>query len=282
MKRVRTMLAAVVLAAVAAAVVAGTHARAAARSGQRLDMSFRSEALGASLRFEAYLPADYATSGRRYPVVYFLHGLPAGPTAYHGASFVERALDRLGRPAILVAPQGSRRPQGDPEYLGRWEQAIARELPRVVDSRFRTIRSREGRALVGLSAGGYGAMLLALHHLDEFAVIESWSGYFHPTNPAGTAPLDLGSSAANARASAHTYVPTLKRTLKQKPTFIGFYVGRDDDRFRDENKELDRELSGAGVPHVFRIYPGGHEQSVWATHAPEWLTLALNHLAAAR
>ena len=271
-----------ILAGVLAAIAAAAYAQAALRSGQRLDTSFRSQALGRSLRFEVYLPTDYATSGRRYSVVYFLHGLPAGPDAYHGAAFVERALDRLGRPVILVAPQGSQRPQSDPEYLGRWEQALARELPRVVDSRFRTIASRQGRALIGLSAGGYGAMLLALHHLDEFGVIESWSGYFHPTNPAGTAPLDLGSHAANAHASAHSYVPTLKRTLARRPTFIAFYVGRDDDRFRDENERLDRELTEAGVPHVFRVYPGGHQQSVWSKHAPEWLRLALNHLAAVR
>ena len=55
-----------------------------------------------------------------------------------------------------------------------------------------------GRALVGLSAGGYGAVMLALHHLAAFSVVESWSGYFHPTDPAGQHALDLGSSRANA------------------------------------------------------------------------------------
>ena len=50
-------------------------------------------------------------------------------------------------------------------------------------------------------------------------------------------------------------------------------------RFRDENLQLDRELSSAGVPHVFRVYPGGHEQAVWTKYAPAWLSLALDHLA---
>ena len=85
----------------------------------------------------------------------------------------------------------------------------------------------------------------------------------------GTATLDLGSRSANAHASAHAYVPTLRQTLARRPTLIAFYVGRDDDRFRDENERLDRELSDAGVPHVFRLYPGGHDQGVWAKHAPE-------------
>jgi enterochelin esterase-like enzyme len=154
------------------------------------------------------------------------------------------------------------------------------ELPRYVDAHFRTIPGRRGRALVGLSAGGYGAVLLALHHLDSFAVMESWSGYFHPTNPAGDAPLDLGSSRANRRASVHSVMPLLRRSFERRPTFFAFYVGRGDARFRAVKERLHRELSAARVPHVFELYPGAHEQSLWQGHARQWLRLALEHLAA--
>jgi enterochelin esterase-like enzyme len=135
---------------------------------------------------------------------------------------------------------------------------------------------------VGLSAGGYGAVLLALHHLQSFSVVESWSGYFHPTNPAGTAALDLGSAKANAHASAHSFVSTLKQSFAHKPTFFAFYVGSADRRFHDENVQLDHELDGAGVGHVFRVYPSGHRQSVWQAHAAAWLNLAARHLSTAR
>ncbi|TML62791.1 MAG: hypothetical protein E6G22_07480 [Actinobacteria bacterium] len=249
-----------------------------------VETSFRSQAVRGVVRMEVYLPADYTTSGKRYPVIYFLHGLPASSSSYRGADFLRDALDRAGRPAILVAPQGARDRDSDPEYLdwgpGRnWETAVGQELPRFVDRTFRTIPSRRGRALVGLSAGGYGATLLALHHLGAFAVVESWSGYFHPTNPSGTAPLDLGSRAANAKASVHTYVRTLHRAFHRRPTFFAFYVGRGDMRFRAENLRLHRELLAAGVPHLFRLYPGAHAQTVWSAHAAAWLRLALDHLA---
>jgi enterochelin esterase-like enzyme len=252
-----------------------------AASARELDTAFRSVALGGTLRFRVYLPPGYDGGSLRYPVVYFLHGLPASADGYQGTAFVAQA---LGRPAIVVAPQGARRGESDPEYLDggrghRWETALAVELPRVVDSRFRTIATRNGRALVGLSAGGYGATLIGLHHLDEFAVVESWSGYFHPTDPSGLRPLELGSRAADDHASAHSYVSRLRSRFARTPTLFAFYVGRDDDRFRDENEQLDRELRAAGVPHVFRVYPGGHEQSLWARHAPAWLALALDHLA---
>jgi S-formylglutathione hydrolase FrmB len=249
-----------------------------------VDTSFYSDALQGPLKVAVYLPVGYGRDGKRYPVVYFLHGLPASPSAYRGASFVADAL--RGR-AILVAPQGDRDGDSDPEYLdwgpGRnWETALAAELPAWVDGHFRSIPSRRGRAIVGVSAGGYGAFLIGLHHLDEFGAIESWSGYFHPTDPTGTQPLDTGSSAGNRRASAHALLPSVHATLRVHPTFIGFYVGAGDTRFAQENTLLDRELTAARIPHLFRVYRGGHAQTLWQAQAPAWLARALNRLQPAR
>jgi enterochelin esterase-like enzyme len=278
---------AVVLAVVTAALASTLHARGAAPHGRTVDISFRSKALAGRLGVVLHLPPGYSSGHTRYPVIYFLHGLPATPVAYRNVGLLTRTLDSLRRRALLVAPQGARDGDSDPEYLdwgpGRsWETAIAKEVPHYVDTHFRTIANRNGRALVGLSAGGYGAVLLALHHLNDFAVIESWSGYQHPTNPAGTAALDLGSSAANRRASAHTFVPRLQGAFKKNPTFFAFYVGNRDVRFRQENEHLADELARANVPHLFRLYPGAHEQALWTSHARAWLGLALAHLGPAR
>ena len=234
----------------------------------KVERAIYSPAVAGRLRLAVYLPANYATSGKRYPVIYFLHGLLASS----------------GRRAIIVAPQGARDNDSDPEYLdwgpGRnWETAITRDVVGYVDSHLRTISTRRGRAIVGLSAGGYGAVMLALHHLPAFSVVESWSGYFHPTDPAGERALDLGTAQANAKASAHAFVKTLRRGFARRPTFFAFYVGSGDVRFRNENREFHRELLAAGVPHRFRIYPGGHEQSVWNAHAQAWLAVAVDHLA---
>src|SRR5205814_9566933 len=134
------------------AVAAGGSIAATASSprGRALDADLRSQALRGELKFAAYLPKEYESGSTRYPVIYFLHGLPSGPDGYRSAGFLAGALDRLGRPAIVVAPQGSRRPNSDPAYLGPWEQAIAKELPPVVDSRIRTIRYRAHRAPLGV------------------------------------------------------------------------------------------------------------------------------------
>ena len=268
-------------------VVLALGATGSASAQQTVDTQFTSRSLGGALHFRVYLPDGYATSGLRYPVVYLLHGLPAGGDGYRSIGFAARALARTGRPAILVTPQGARTGDSDPEYLDHggsrnWETAIATELPRIVDARYRTIASRDGRALVGLSAGGYGAMHLGLEHLGSFSVVESWSGYFHPTNPAGTAPLDLGSKSDNDAANVHSQTKRVLASLRRLPTLIAFYVGRADTRFAAENELLNQELSREGVDHVFRMYEGGHEQSLWSRYAASWLTLALAHLAPAR
>lgn len=278
----RTLAAAIALAALTT--LTGTAAPQSQEQPDQLHRAIYSRAVEGRLRLAVYLPADYAGDRRRYPVVYFLHGLPAASSSYRGADFLARALAASGRRAIIVAPQGARDDDSDPEYLdwgpGRnWETAIARDVVGYVDSHFRTIRSREGRAIVGLSAGGYGAVMLALHHLEAFSMVESWSGYFHPTDPAGRRALDLGSASANAKASVHAFVGTLRRGFARRPTFFAFYVGRGDARFRAENRLFDRELTVARVPHLFRVYPGGHEQAVWTAHARAWLAVAVDHLA---
>ena len=58
-----------------------------------------------------------------------------------------------------------------------WETFVARDLVHAVDSRYRTIRRGDARALAGLSEGGYGALNIGIHHPGEFRVLEDWSGY---------------------------------------------------------------------------------------------------------
>jgi S-formylglutathione hydrolase FrmB len=272
-----TAFALVLCAAAAVAATAIAH-----RSSRTEDRVVHTHA--GTLGYEVYLPAGYAASSRRYPVVYFLHGLPAGASSYRFFGWLDQALDRAGRPALLVVPQGARGDNTDPEYLGSWETAIAGDVPREIDRRYRTIAARRGRAIVGLSAGGYGAMHLALAHLSEFGVVESWSGYFHPTDPSGDSPLDLGSPSRNSAANVHKQLAALEARLDRLPLYIAFYIGRSDPTgtFVAENKQLNRELTAAGIPHVFRLYDGAHTQALWARHAPAWLRLALNHLSPAR
>jgi putative tributyrin esterase len=247
--------------------------------------SYHSSALRGTERIAVYLPRGYSQSRQRFPVIYFLHGLPGDETGYRGPRLgrLARSVDRTGRPALVVGIQGARKGDTDPEWHnwgpGRdWETAVASELVHYVDRHYRTIARRSGRALIGLSAGGYGATIIGFHHPDTYSVVESWSGYFHPTTPDGTGPQDVGGDRANRLASAHTYARRALRIYSRLPTFLGFYVGDRDARFRSENEQFDRELDRYGVPHVFAIYPGTHSGAFWDRHEDDWIVTALDHL----
>lgn len=286
--------------AVPSDILAGAHSLAAADPGgasarvaltvgpadpaRIVEGALDSKGLGGALRFAVYLPPGYSTGSERYPVIYFLHGLPAGDFAYRSwTSFLMKNMQQVGLPAIAVIPQASRANDPDPEYLDwgetrNWETALASELPAYVDANFRTIPGRLGRGLVGVSAGGYGAVILGLHRLAAFSVIESWSGYFEPTDPTGAQRLDLGSRRANDAANAFTFVSRLGGLFELEPTFLAFYVGDQDARFRLDNVRFHRRLVAASVRHAFAHYPGGHATSLWSSHATQWLGLALQHL----
>jgi putative tributyrin esterase len=248
-----------------------------------VSVTCRSPSLGGTLPAIVYLPAGYRSGSSRYRVIYFLHGLPANSGSYRANQFVGNAVSSGRTAAIVVTPQGARSDNEDHEYLDlkpteNWPQAISHDLTRCIDSRFRTMANRSGRALVGLSAGGYGAMNVGLRNLATFGAVESWSGYFEATDPSGTHKLNLGSPQANAAAA----VPRgagLKASVKAHPTLIAFYVGRQDDRFADDNESFDRALTREGVPHLFRTYAGGHALALWTGESKLWLGYALNALA---
>jgi hypothetical protein len=88
---------------------------------------------------------------------------------YRSIEQLAAAVEASGRPAIVIGVQGARAGDTDPEWRnwgpGRnWETATAKELVAVVDARYRTIASRARRVLIGISAGEYGATLIALHN----------------------------------------------------------------------------------------------------------------------
>jgi enterochelin esterase-like enzyme len=93
--------------------------------------------------------------------------------------------------------------------------------------------------------------------------------------------MSLGSAARDAHANVHRQLTAAKSRLRAQKTYVAFYVGSDDRRFAAENEQLDRELSRARVPHVFRVLTGGHSQRLWQDRAPAWLRLALANLAPA-
>lgn len=251
-------------------------------------ITVRSPALGGrQQRAIVYLPPGYAgQAGLRYPVFYLLHGFPGRPAAFLmtvRAGVVEEILlaRHAIRPLILVMPFGSTGTFTDKEWangIGRgngWETFVARDLVRAIDARYRTIPTGAGRALGGLSEGGYGALNIGLHHPGEFRVLQSWSGYTLADN----LPSIFGGDRARlARNSPLLELPARAAALRQAHTYVWFYSGTTD-RLRGQNAAFAAALSRAGVPHRFFVVHGGHNWSLWRGNAFRSLLAASRHLA---
>lgn len=141
---------------------------------------FFSPAVDRTMKFDIVLPPDYHAGEQRYPVLYLLHGYMQNYTVWGrnlGAAFYARNLDGL----ILVLPDGGNTwfvnyAVSDDGRLNNWEDYLIEDLIQFVDSNYRTIASREGRAIGGLSMGGYAALTLALRHPQLFVSMASTSG----------------------------------------------------------------------------------------------------------
>jgi enterochelin esterase-like enzyme len=233
-----------------------------------------------------YLPSGYASHpARRYPVLYLLHGSPGTPHAFlHELRMgvlddVYTALQRA-QPLILVMPFGSTGQFTDEEWANGyrrhqdWETFLARDVVRAVDSRFRTIAEGSGRALAGLSEGGYGALNVGLHHPGEFGVLESWSGY------ANADPIRsiFGTSRARFDWNSPSYLlPRVARSLRRDHTCVWLYTGSSD-RLRPQNAAFARSLAKLHIRHRYFVVEGGHEWAVWRRYASDAYLFAARHL----
>ena len=137
-------------------------ATASASSPFRED-SFSSHALGQDVNFGVYLPPSYDSSpGKRYPVIYFLHGLPCSDICWSQIWWLGQAMEQSGHEAIIVGAQGNRPGEDYSQWMNHgpgdnWETATATELVNTVDSHYRTIASRDGSWTTGVIAPGASA-----------------------------------------------------------------------------------------------------------------------------
>jgi enterochelin esterase-like enzyme len=258
--------------------------------GRQATISVASAALGGrSQQVIVYLPPGYDTNRtRRYPVMYLLHGFPGRPLAFLETVRMGVWVDtlmaqrRIGG-VILVMPFGSTGTFEDKEWangIGRnqgWESFVAHDVVRAIDARYRTIRSGRGRAIAGLSEGGYGALNIAFHHPGTFSVVESWSGYMRADNlPA----LFGGKPTLLAYNSPAAYLPVVASALRRAGTYVWFYTGSTD-RLLAQNRAFAAELQRYRIAHTFFVDQGGHTWRIWRKNAKDSLLVVATRFAGA-
>jgi enterochelin esterase-like enzyme len=224
---------------------------------------------------EAYIPAAYdASPTRALPVLYFLHGYPGDGTHWVGTGAqLHGVLDQLIAsgalpPVIAVMPTGngqvlSDAQWGDTARGDRVESWLVGDVLPTIDRRYRTLGA-PFRGIAGLSAGGFGAVNLAMRHPDLFRWAASYSGYF-------AARQDIF-GAATAANSPETTAGQLA-AARRMPLYVG--IGDADREFLDANHRFIRQLEGLGwQPLLHETVVGGHGWEAWRaemTRSLYWL-----------
>lgn len=265
----------------------------AAAEGSITGGSFHSTTLNESITYNVYLPAGYAGSAERYPVLYLLHGRGDSKSAWVQ---MKSALDELIasgeiQPTIAImpdAPWSSRASYYvDSAYTGaepgrKVETAFTQDLIAHVDSAYRTVADRTGRGVAGYSMGGYGALRYSLAHPDLFgAAIVLSPAVYVPIPPSDSSTREFGAFGLGKSL----FVDSVYRKLNYPAVFESFeatglslpmFIAVGDDEFKNtEPKDYVHDLDfeahvlfnqAARVQNLtseLRVVDGGHDWDVW-------------------
>ena len=230
--------------------------------------------------FCAMLPPSYdANPGRRYPVLYFLHGLGGDQsflTSSGASNVIEDAWEqkRLGE-FVIITPDGENSfyiNSRDGHVL--YEDFFVREFVPQMERRFRLTGSRNGRAIGGVSMGGYGALRFAFKYPQMFASVAVHMPALLEQLPHGSAESGLGvflgpafGSPLNERFWQENTPFVFARTSHLQGLKIYFDCGDHDNYgFAAGTRQMDRLLNERHVAHEAHIYPGGHDWQFVAQH----------------
>jgi S-formylglutathione hydrolase FrmB len=251
-------------------------------------IQFQSRLINTTLPYNVILPREYNTARTsRYPVLYLLHGLTG-----HYNDWITRtniadyaAQYRL----IVVMPEGNNSWYVDSATVptDKYESYILQELIPDVQRRYRTIEARYGRAIAGLSMGGYGAFKFGLKYPDRFAFAGSVSGAFAVTNyteketgkgAAWETFLKLfGPVGSETRQKNDLFELVQLITPGQVTSLPYFYFDcgtEDAPVIFNSNHELDERMLQKKVPHEYRELPGNHSWGYWDSQVQEVLKIA--------
>ncbi len=250
-------------------------------------MRFQSKLVNTTLPYNVILPTDYDTSKTtRYPVLYLLHGLTGHYSDWVTRSNVaDYASDYR---MIVVMPEGN-----DSWYTNsatittdKYETYILNELIPDVEQRYRTLQTRFGRSIAGLSMGGYGAIKFGLKFPWTFVFAASTSGAFVVTRVTGqeagaTGWADslklFGPLGSETRLANDVFEIVEKLTparISQLPYFY-FDCGTEDGPLNfPSNRELSALMLEKKIPHEFRQLPGDHSWAYWDRQVQEILKIS--------
>lgn len=258
------------------------------------DLSLPSKILKGERKFAVYLPPNYDSSSRSYPVLYLLHGYTDDHTGWIQFGEVLHIADRAilsgeSTAMIIVMPDADTGGAGYTNALsGKWnyEDFFFEEFMPHIEERFRIKKDKRFRAIAGLSMGGGGSFIYALRRLDLFSSAAPLSASLGPQSLEEMKDFTyLGYTSSNhnqkdfERYSNRNNPLQLVENMEAKDlNSVRWYIDCGDvDFLYKSNSLMHIKMRGKNVKHEFRIRDGVHSWSYWRASLPKVLEFISDH-----
>jgi enterochelin esterase-like enzyme len=250
------------------------------------NLTVRSKILNMDRKFAIYLPPDYETSQRSYPVLYLLHGGGDDQTGWVQFGEVQNITDKAIREGmatamIIVMPDANTGRRGYfNDVKGDWpyEDFFFKELMPHIEKTYRTKNEKRYRAISGLSMGGGGSFMYALHRPDLFSAACPLSAATGPItlNDAKTFLARNNPGLADTTIAGyyqkHSALELINNLPDSSKKAVRWYIDCGDDDFLFEGNSLVHiAMKKREIPHEFRIRDGAHNWTYWRTALPDVL-----------
>lgn len=250
------------------------------------ELYVKSDILNRNVKYAVYLPADYETSNRTYPVVYLLHGYGDDHTGWLQFGEVNRYADKAIAdgtipPMIIVMPDA-----GTSWYINNYngkqsyEDFFFKEFIPTIETEYRIKNKKQYRGVAGLSMGGYGTLVYSIKHPDMFSAAAALSAAVRSdddfmaitearwkeaySNVIG--PNLNGKERLNATWQANSVLGLVQSKSADDLGKVRFWLDcGDDDALSKGNILLHIAFTEKKVPHEFRMRDGGHTWTYWRT-----------------
>lgn len=263
-----------------------------AQQGKVYDnLTMKSEILDMERKYAVYLPPDYETSERSYPILYLLHGATDDQTGWIQFGEVLRITDEAiangtATAMVIVMPDADTKKMGyfnDPGGEWSYEDFFFEEFLPFIEKTYRIRTDKRYRAIAGLSMGGGGTFMYALHHPELFSSACPLSAYCGPITMEDMEEMDGRWEWTETRAKTkkqkeayfnqHSVLALVNNMPAEELKSVRWYIDCGDDDFLYEGNSLVHiAMRNNEIPHEFRIRDGNHGWTYWRESLPEVLS----------
>ena len=248
------------------------------------NLSMKSEILKMDRKYAIYLPPNYETSERSYPVLYLLHGGGDDQTGWVQFGEVQHITDKAisegtTTAMIIVMPDANTGTRGyTNDVNGDWlyEDFFFEEFMPFIEKTYRIRAEKRYRAVAGLSMGGGGTFYYALHHPELFSSACPLSASVGPLSPSEMESYmkkrkmtDAPKEKIDAWYTKYSVLENIKNIPDNKKKEVRWFIDCGDDDFLfEENSLIHIEMRKKEIPHEFRIRDGAHKWTYWRQSLP--------------